>query len=140
MKKLLLFASALAVTACSQANEADTQEVADEAPAEETATLAADGAATPGLYRITTSEGEIYMEDVKADGTYTTSNEAGELVETGQWRQPSPDQYCTIVDEAYRDEDDDGSEKCNSETIDAAGVWTSVNEDGETAIVERADS
>lgn len=140
MKRLILAASVLAIAACSQADEADTVEATEEAAPEAVSPVAADGAATAGNYRITTSEGEVYIENVMADGTYTTTNEAGEVVETGTWTQPSSDRYCTTVDEQYRDEGDDGSEKCNTESVDADGVWTSTNSEGRTATVERIES
>lgn len=139
MKKLICVASALALAACSQAEESEAVEAVETTAAEEIGPVGADGNPTPGMYRVTTQSGEVYMEEVKADGTYVTTKD-GEVTETGTWSQPSPDQYCTTVDEAYIDEDDDGSEKCNSEQIGEDGVWTSVNADGETAIVERVES
>ncbi|UOR15517.1 hypothetical protein [Qipengyuania aquimaris] len=139
MRNLLIVASALAIAACSQAEEAEPVVETTEAAETEAVTLAADGAETPGMYRVTTEAGDVYMEEVKADGTYVTTKD-GEVTETGKWEQPSPDQYCTTIDEAYISEDDDGSRKCNTEQIGEDGVWTSVNDKGETAIVERVES
>ena len=140
MRKLILVASAAILAGCSQAAE---EEVVDE-PAEETTTMdesgiAADGQATPGMYRVTSSDGNVYDEDVRADGTYTQSLN-GEVVETGRWDQKSPSQYCYTVDEAYVDEDTPAGEQCNTEQIGEDGVWTSTNPAGETAVVERVES
>ena len=138
MKKLLIVASALAITACSQAEEADTEDMAEATATEAAAPVAIDGMPTPGMYKVTDADGQVYMENVKADGTYETTKD-GELFRTGRWEQPSPDQYCSAADEAYREEDDDGSMRCSTEQIGDDGVWTSVNEEGETVTVERAD-
>ncbi|SFP32672.1 hypothetical protein [Qipengyuania nanhaisediminis] len=140
MRKLILAASAAILAGCSQAAE---EEVVDE-PVEEPAMvdesgIAADGQATPGVYRVTSSDGNVYDEDVRADGTYTQSLN-GEVVETGRWDQKSPSQYCYTVDEAYVDEDTPAGEQCNTEQIGEDGVWTSTNPAGETAVVERVES
>ncbi|QZD96056.1 hypothetical protein [Qipengyuania gelatinilytica] len=140
MRKLIIAASALALAGCSQADDTDTVETEDEvAVVEEAGPTAADGMPSPGMYKVTDGEGVVYMEEVKPDGTYVTTKD-GELYQTGRWEQPSPDKYCSAVDEAYIDEDDDGTMKCNTEQIGEDGVWTSVNEKGETATVERVDS
>lgn len=140
MRKLILVASAAILAGCSQAAE---EEVVDE-PVEEPAMvdesgIAADGQPTPGMYRVTSSDGNVYDEDVRADGTYTQSLN-GEVVETGRWDQKSPSQYCYTVDEAYVDEDTPAGEQCNTEQIGEDGVWTSTNPAGETAVVERVES
>lgn len=138
MKKLICMASALALAACSQPEETEAEPV--ETPVvEEVGPTAADGNPSAGMYRVTTEAGDVYMEEVKPDGTYVTTKD-GEVTETGSWNQPSPDQYCTTVDAEYVEEGDDGSEKCNTEQIGEDGVWTSVNGKGETAIVERVES
>ena len=141
MQKLILVASATILAGCSQA--AEEEEVVDE-PVEQAAMadesgIAADGQATPGMYRVTSSDGNIYDEDVRADGTYTQSLN-GEVVETGMWDQKSPSQYCYTVDEAYVDEDTPAGEQCNTEQVGEDGVWTSTNPAGETAVVERVQS
>ena len=140
MRKLILAASAAILAGCSQAAK---EEVVDE-PVEETAMaeesgIAADGQPTAGMYRVTTSDGTVYDEDLRSDGTYTQSLN-GEVVETGRWEQKSPSQYCYTVDEAYVDEDTPAGEQCNTEQIGEDGVWTSTNPAGETAVVERVES
>ena len=58
----------------------------------------------------------------------------GKVVETGKWVQKSPTEYCTTADT------EGAVEKCNVEGIDAAGVWTSKNAEGQVATVERVES
>ena len=86
------------------------------------------------MYKVTTAEGVEFMEDVKADGTYSQTDKDGKVVETGKWVQKSPTEYCTTADT------DGAVEKCNVEGIDAAGVWTSKNAEGQVATVERVES
>ncbi|GMM93247.1 lipoprotein [Qipengyuania sp. MTN3-11] len=141
MRKMLIAAVlAAGLAACSQEAaepEAEATTAAVPEPAAETAAMAADGQPAPGMYRITTADGMVFNEDVRADGTYVQTDEAGEVVETGRWVQKSPEQYCYTVDEQYLDEDTPAGERCNTEGIDAEGVWTSTNPDGETSTVER---
>lgn len=141
MKKIMLVAALAAVAACSE-TATDTATEADAAATEEVAAapaanLAADGQPAPGMYRITTAEGEVFNEEVKADGTYVQTDAEGKVVETGRWEQKSPEQYCYVVDEQYREEGDTGQQKCNTEGIGADGKWTSTNPEGKTATVER---
>lgn len=93
--------------------------------------LAADGQPAAGKYKITTSEGEVLMEELRADGTYITTKD-GQVVERGNWVQPSPELYC------YTKDQDGATEQCNSELIDEAGVWSSRDAEGKVATVERA--
>ncbi len=141
MKKLIVFASAAILAGCSQTADDETVAETPETTAPEPAPmLAADGQPAPGMYKVTTEEGEVFTEEVKPDGTYVQTDAEGNVVETGLWEQKSPEQYCTIVDEEYREEGDTGEQKCNTEGIGADGVWTSTNADGKTAIVERVES
>ena len=140
MRKLILGASAAILAGCSQAAEEEVVEEPVEEPAMvDESGIAADGQPTPGMSRVTSSDGNVYDEDVRADGTYTQSLN-GEVVETGRWDQKSPSQYCYTVDEAYVDEDTPAGEQCNTEQIGEDGVWTSTNPAGETAVVERVES
>ena len=137
MKRLILVSVIAAVAACSPANEADAVDEATEVAAEEpAAVVAADGQPTPGMYKVTTEEG-VFMEDVKADGTYVTTDADGKVIETGMWEQRTPEQYCSVADEQFREEGETGEMKCNTEGIGEDGVWTSVNAEGQTATVER---
>lgn len=139
MKRLMIVASLAVLGACSQAEEADpVAEVTETAAPEPVQAMAADGQPAPGFYTVTTSEGEVFNEEVKADGTYVQKDATGKVVETGRWEQKSPEQYCYTVDEAYREEGDTGEQKCNTEGIREDGVWFSTSPDGKTATVERA--
>lgn len=131
MKKIILLASIAALAACAQGEadaDADTAEEVVEAAPE---VVAADGLPTPGNYKVTLANGDVVMEEVRADGTYTATMADG-TIENGTWEQKSPDVYCTTSDE-------EGAEQsCNNEAIDENGVWSSTDPDsGETATVER---
>ena len=129
MKRIMLVAALATVAACSRSEPAP--EATEEAAAPATQPLAADGQPTPGTYRITTSDGTVFMEEVKADGTYVQTDADGTVVETGRWVQKSPEQYC------YTKDEEGAVEECNTETVSEAGVWTSTNPEGEVATVER---
>lgn len=137
----MLVAVLAAVTACSEtptetATETDTA-ATEEVAAAPAGNLAADGQPAPGMYRITLEDGTVFNEEVKADGTYVQTDSTGKVVETGRWEQKSPEQYCYIVDEQYREEGDTGEQKCNTEAMGADGKWTTTNSEGRTATVER---
>ena len=137
MKKIVAMTALFALAACSNpAPEPDTEATAEAttAAAPATGSLAADGNPAPGLYKITTADGTVFNEEVKADGTYVQTDADGNVVETGKWVQKSPTEYCTT-------KDGEGEvEKCNVEGVDAAGVWTSRNAEGEVATVERVEA
>lgn len=133
MKRIIAIAAFAAVAACSQ--PAPAPEATEEAAAEPTVataaeTVAADGKSSTGTFKVTTHDGKVFMEEVKPDGTYVQTQD-GKVVETGKWVQKSPSQYCVTKDEAG------ATEKCNTEQVDAKGVWTSVDPEGKTATVER---
>lgn len=135
MKRIMLVAALAAVTACSQSEPAPepTEEAAAPAPEAEAELLAADGQPATGTYKVTTADGEVVMEEVRADGTYVATID-GEVVETGSWVQKSPEQYCYTTDE------EGATEQCNAEAIDANGVWTSTDPEGNVATVERVET
>jgi hypothetical protein len=140
MKRIIAIAALAAVAACSKpapAPEASTDTAdtaaattAEASPAATGEVLAADGKPSTGKYKVTTHDGKVVMEEVKADGTYVDTID-GKVVETGKWVQKSPSQYCFTKDEK------DAKETCNTEQVDAKGVWTSTNAKGETATVVR---
>ena len=129
----MLVAALATVAACSQSEPAPeaTEEAAAPAPAAQP--LAADGQPATGTYRVTTSEGQVVIEEVRADGTYTDTID-GEVVETGRWEQKSPEQFCFTKDE------EGATQKCNTEAVDADGVWTSRDAEGKVATVERVQA
>jgi hypothetical protein len=137
MRKIILIAAVAALAACSKsepAPEATDAATAPEAtPAAAAEPLAADGKSSVGTFKVTTSDGTVVMEEVKADGTYVDTVD-GKVVETGKWNQKSPEQYCFTKDE------EGATEKCNTEGVDAKGVWTSTNAEGKTSTVVRVES
>ncbi|MBO6608858.1 hypothetical protein [Altererythrobacter sp.] len=129
MKKFIALAAVAALAACAQPETATEEEATEEVA--ETGPIAADGLPTPATYRVTLANGDVIMEEVREDGTYTATMADGST-ESGTWSQPSPDVYCTTSDEEGAEED------CNDEMIDENGVWVSKDrESGETATVER---
>ena len=132
MKKYVLMASLAAVAACSQAETAPEAEATEEV-AEAAQPLALDGLATPGTYKITLENGDVIMEEVSADGSYSATNPDGSI-ETGTWEQPSPDVFCSTSDE------EGAAQECSDEKYGDNGEWLSTNrETGNTAIVERVE-
>lgn len=132
MKKYVLMASLAAVAACSQAETAPEPEAAEEA-AEAAQPLALDGKPTPGTYKITRENGDVMMEDVRADGTYMATMPDGS-VENGTWEQPSPDVFCSTTDE------EGAEQECVDEKYGENGEWLSTGrETGSTSIVERVE-
>jgi hypothetical protein len=123
MRKIIVIAALATVAACSKpapAPEAsDTSAAAAPAPAVET--VAADGKPSTGTFKITTSDGEVFMEEVKADGTYVDTKD-GKVVETGKWEQKSPALYCWTKDGG------DGKQVCSDEKVEN-GVYTSTNQE-----------
>lgn len=137
MRGIVLVAALAALAACNE-RAADPAAGATDAAAAATPTaaaevMAADGKSPVGNYRITTAEGEEFMEELKADGTYVQTKD-GEVTETGRWEQKTPSNYC------YTSDEEGSTQECNTEQVDANGVWTTVNPEGETATVVRVET
>ena len=136
MKRIALVAALATLAACQQeaapAPEA-TPEAAAATPEATAGTDAADGKSSTGKFQVTTADGQVFTEEVKADGTYVQTDKDGKVTETGKWVQKSPTEYCTTKDE------EGAKEKCNTEGVDAKGVWTSTNSEGKTATVVRLE-
>jgi hypothetical protein len=128
MKRYILFVALASLTACSQSEPPPEATAEAETPAGQA--LAADGQPAVGNYRVTTADGEVLMEEVRADGTYVATID-GEVVETGVWEQKSPEEYC------YTKDEEGATQQCNIEGIDEQGVWTSRDPEGKVATVER---
>lgn len=134
MRKLALLAALATLAACSKqeaAPVADATETTAAAPAAATAqTVAADGKPSTGTYKVTTFDGKVITEEVKADGTYVDTQD-GKVIETGRWEQKAPGTYCNTKDEAG------AKQRCGSEKVDEKGVWTSINPEGKISTVVR---
>lgn len=137
MKKVL---SSLAlvglVAACAQPapepTGAPTAAAGTEAAAPAAASLAADGKPAVGKFRITTSDGAVFNEEMKADGTFVQTSQDGKTSETGRWVQKDPGTFC------FTNDAPDATETCQTEKVEN-GVWTTVSPDGRTATVERIE-
>lgn len=134
MKKIVALAALAALAACSKPAETPAAEstATPEATASEAGPVAADGKSSVGTFKITTSDGKVYTEVVKADGTYEGTGPDGKVSETGRWEQRTPNLYCVTKD----GDKDGGKERCNEEKVEN-GVWTTTDPDGKTATVER---
>lgn len=136
MKKIVLVAALAALAACSKQEAAPTDAATETAATEAAAptpavtTVAADGKPSTGTFKITSADGKTFTEEVKADGTTTTTQD-GKVVETGKWEQKAPETYCFTKDEK------DAKQECSTEKVDEKGVWTSVNPKGKVVTVER---
>lgn len=134
MKKFVLVAALAAVSACSQSETpAEPEAVETAAEAAPIATVAADGGPSTGNFKITREDGSVFTEEVRSDGTYTSTSADG-VAETGKWVQKTPNEYCTTEDAAG------AVEVCHTETVSEDGVWTSVDPEGETGTVERIEA
>ena len=133
MKRLIIAAAVVALAGCKSEAPAPEATATAEATTAAATPTAADGKPTPGTFKITTADGKVVMEEVKADGTYVDTVD-GKVVETGKWVQKSPTEYC------YTKDGEDAKEVCNTEGVDAKGVWTSTNPEGKTATVERVEA
>jgi len=129
MKRLIIVAALATLGACSR-EEAPAPEATEEVAAAPVEVMAADGKSPVGKYTITTAEGEVINEEVKADGTYVDMKD-GKVVESGKWVQKAPETFC------YTNDKEGSKELCNTEKVDDKGVWTSVNPEGKTATVVR---
>jgi hypothetical protein len=134
MKKMLAIAALAALAACNQPAPAPEAEAsaAPEAAAPAAETLAADGNPSHGTFKVTMSDGKVLMDEVKPDGTYSTTDN-GKVVETGKWEQKSPSQYC------YTKDEEGAKQECAEEKVEN-GVWTSTGANGKTATIERVTS
>ncbi|MXO74568.1 hypothetical protein GRI40_04940 [Altererythrobacter aerius] len=135
MKNIALLAGLAMLGACAQeaptaSEPADAVAAATPSPAAAAAVMAADGQPPVGRYRITAGDGQVFNEELRADGTYVQTDQAGATVETGRWNQKSPTEFCFTADKP------DATEVCNTEKVEN-GVWTSTDPEGRTAKVER---
>ncbi|QZH75180.1 MAG: hypothetical protein JY451_00650 [Erythrobacter sp.] len=123
MKKSLIIAAvaSLALAACNseEATEAPAEtEAAAAVPAAAEVQLAADGQPAEGTYEVTLADGTVLTEVVNADGTYTWTSSDG-TTGAGTWRTDGPNVWCTT--------EEGEEESCNDETINADGVWTTID-------------
>lgn len=126
MKKIIAVAVLATIAACSKPEPAPEPVATEEAAAE---VMAADGGPAYGMFKVTLADGTVMMEDVREDGTFTSTSPTGEVT-TGTWVQ-KPGEYCTTNDE------EGATERCHPEKIDENGVWVSTDPEGNTAVVER---
>lgn len=132
MKRILMIAALASLAACSRNEPEPAPEATPAAAVTPAEVLAADGKSPVGKFTITTADGEVINEELKADGTYVDTVD-GKVVETGKWVQKSPETFCYTNDKAG------SAEICNTESVDDKGVWTTVSPDKKTATVVRVE-
>lgn len=124
MRKLVLVAGVLALSACG--GEADVAE-------EETAVVEEEVVEVPsvvGTYVATTEDGTEWTGTINADGT-TVVEVGGEVVETGTWRSADDGTTCFINDTEEGEEPDE--EDCMTfGEVQEDGTLEVVGSDGET--------
>ncbi len=131
MKKILIAAACASLAACSPAETTDEAAAPAETAEVVAESTAADGGPSYGMFKVTQADGTVSMEDVREDGTYTTTSE-GQEPRTGKWEQASPDSFCSTADT------EGAVQKCYTETVDENGVWTSTDpDDGKVSTIER---
>lgn len=133
MKKIVLVAALATLAACSKPDAAPATDAAETVAAiavPAAATVAADGKPSVGTFKVTNADGKVSIEEDKADGTYVSKTD-GKVTETGKWEQKSASEFCFTKDEP------DAKQHCNTEKVDAKGIWTSVGAEGKTSTVVR---
>ncbi len=137
MKHMIAVVAVLALAACSkpaEAPDAATETTAEATAAPAAETLAADGKASYGTFKVTHKDGKVHTAVVKPDGTYSVADAGEKVVETGKWEQKSQEQYCETADKAG------AKQKCYTEKVDDKGVYTSKDpETGDVATVTRVE-
>lgn len=97
-------------------------------------TTAADGGTPYGKFKITTQYGDVFYEEVREDGTFTSRVSDGRVVETGTWSLEPDGRFCSKGAGAQSEE------VCFQENVDANGVWTSYDPGlDETSTIERVE-
>lgn len=96
--------------------------------------MAADGAPPAGMYRATGEDGSILIEELREDGTYVFSDEAGAVIEEGVYIQKSPTNICFTADTQ------DAEENCYADAMGDDGVWRTTDPNtGIVSVIERID-
>ena len=141
MRKIMLLActaGALALAGCDNAAEeaddtaADTTAVAEPAATPTPAATVADGGPPNGTFEVTHPDGTKSTEVIAEDGTVTFTRANGETG-NGTWRIDDAGNWCTVVAPE--------AEQCFAESVDANGVWNSVNttDPEDTGVVVRME-
>jgi len=130
MKKLVLLAALVAVSACSQKSEEKKDTAA--APAETAAPAAAAAPAVgsgtaPGTYDVKMADGTMATTTINADGTYVDTDAKGKLIKG---------QYATHDGKDCFDPEGDEMGMCWAVTKPAAdGSFTATADDGTVVTV-----
>ena len=135
MKRIIAIAALAALAACSKPAEAPAELAAVEAtPTAAAETLAADGKPSHGQFKVTLANGDVVMEDVRADGTLC-QHQAGRNDRDRQvGTEESPNSTAPLTTTP------DAKQKCHEEKVDDKGVYTSKDpETGEVATVVRVE-
>ena len=119
------------LSACSANPDAASQSDTAEAPQ----IMAADGKPPYGLFDVTAPDGQVYREEIRADGTFSSTAADGSAVE-GTWEMRAEGVFCSKPKGAP-----DHVWRCKNEALNDKGVWTSTEVDGgEVSTVVRLDA
>lgn len=134
MKRITIAGAFIALSACGAYTgtvepEQEQSEQLTTAPV-----MAADGAPPEGFYRATSDTGVVLFEELGVDGTYSFTDEAGEVVEEGAFEQKSPESPC------FTSNAEGAATKCYTDEIGEDGIWRTTDPDtGEVWVLERID-
>ncbi|MEP0391649.1 MAG: hypothetical protein ABJ205_04160 [Erythrobacter sp.] len=130
MRHIAIAAAFIALTACSNGT-GEPADVQTEEPSPGPV-MAADGAPPEGRYRATSDTGVVLLEDLRPDGTYIFTDEAGEIAEEGRFEQKSPETPCFTPDV------EGAKEKCYVDAIGEDSIWRTTDPDtSEVWVLER---
>lgn len=135
MRSLVLIATAIALSACSQGAEEAPAAEADTAPAAANAAVAAPAgtsalaaADAAGTYTVSWADGTTTETTINADGTYIDTM-GGEETARGTW-EVKEGRSCLTPE--------GGAELCWTDSAPAAdGSWTATADDGTTVTVTK---
>ncbi len=127
----IVCAALIGLGACGAApSDKNAERSASESAAQ---AIAVDGAPAVGRYRaVSEVSGLVLIEDLRADGTYTFSDEDGNVLEEGVYEQSTPELPCFTANMPG------AVQKCYEDTLGEDGVWRTIDPDtGEVSVIER---
>lgn len=136
MKKIVAYASLLALAACAQPAEEDVDASPDQTSVEQITPLAVDGGPLAGAYSTVDAEGTEALWTLAEDGTFTLETDGADPV-SGTYTNTDGDTGSTFCADP---EGDDAGEVCFAISIPGEdGRWTATDPEGNVLQVTRAE-